>query len=298
MLLSATSFLTAKKRGVTLGGRGRGCLTAESIRKLQMYYSRAIRRAKTAEEMRRNILASVYHGYLTDDLPQHQFCVPGPDSWCFFKRSIGEHFYPTEHRKRVHTPLNYDLLHRYLKPIYDRLASLQLLRKCELKTTQNLNESFHHSAWSRCSKKNFHSLKRVEFALISAAAEFNSGSFGLKTVKQSLRLREGEHGQRLGAATLKKRLYKSTLVEQKKAKKRKKMTAAAREKARLEKEAEEGKKSVSGPAPPPFLSDMQDIVFEHARKTSKYIKTIKSLFRQESFIQQHLNVNLILISEC
>ena len=83
----------------------------------------------------------------------------------------------------------------------------------------------------------------MEFALISAAAEFNSGPFGLKTVKQSLGFREGEHGQRLGGARLKKRLYKSTLVEQKKAKKRKKMTATAREKARLEKEAEEGGKS-------------------------------------------------------
>ena len=207
------------KRGVTLGGRGRG--------RLQIYYSTAIRRAKTAEEMRRNILASVYHGYSTDDLPQHQFCLPCPDSWCFFKRSIGEHLYPTGHHKRVHTPLDYNLLHRYLEPIYDRLASLQLLRKCELKTTQNPNESFH-------------SLKRVEFSLISAAAKFNSGPFGLKTVKQSLGFREGEHGQRLGGARLKKRLYKSTLVEQKKAKKRKKMTATAREKARLEKEAEEG----------------------------------------------------------
>ena len=210
------------KRRVMLRGQGCGRLTAESIRKLQIYYSRAIRRAKTAEEMRQNILASVYHGYSTDDLPQHQFCPPGPDSWCFFKRSIGEHLHPTGHRKRVHTPLDYDLLHRYLEPIFDRLASLQLLRKCELKTTQNPNESFHHSVWSRCSKKNFHSLKRVEFALKSAAAEFNSGPYGLKTVKQSIGFHEGEHGQRLGGARLKKRLYKSTLVEQKKAKKKEK----------------------------------------------------------------------------
>ena len=120
------------KRGVTLGGRGRGRLTAEFIRKLQIYYSRAIRRAKTAEEMRRNILAFVFHGYSTDDLPQHQFCPPGPDSWCFFKRSIGEHLYPTGHHKRVHTPLDYVLLHRYL----------ELLRKCELKATQNPKKVF------------------------------------------------------------------------------------------------------------------------------------------------------------
>ena len=228
------------KKGVTLGGRGHGRLTAETIRKLQSYYSRAIRGGKTAEEMRRHILAGIYHRYLTDDLPQHHFCPPGSDSWCFFKRSIGEHRYPTGHKKRVHTPLDFGLLHRYLEPIYERLASLKLLSKCELKTTQNPNESFHHSVWSRCSKKNFHSLKRVEFALISAAAEFNSGPFGLATVKRSLGFQEGEHGQRLGQARLKKRLYKSTLQEQQKAKKRKKVTATAKEKARQEKEAEEG----------------------------------------------------------
>ncbi|KAK3776710.1 hypothetical protein RRG08_035285 [Elysia crispata] len=74
----------------------------------------------------------------------------------------------------------------------------------------------------------------------SRGTEFNSGPFGLKTVKQSLGFREGEHGQRLGGARLKKRLYKSTLVEQKETKNRKKMTAASREKARLAKEAEEG----------------------------------------------------------
>ena len=58
------------KKGITLGGRGHGRLTAETIRKLQIYYSRAIRGGKTAEEMRRNVLASIYHGYSTDDLPR------------------------------------------------------------------------------------------------------------------------------------------------------------------------------------------------------------------------------------
>ncbi|GFO27429.1 hypothetical protein PoB_005393400 [Plakobranchus ocellatus] len=115
-------------------------------------------------------MSSIYHGYSTDDHPQHQFCPPGPDSWCFYKKSIGEHLYPSGHKVRVHTPLNYNLLHQHLEPIHNQLTSIDLLRRCELKTTQNPNESFHHS-WSRCSKKNFHSLRRVQFALVSAAAE-------------------------------------------------------------------------------------------------------------------------------
>ncbi|GFO16978.1 RNA 2'-phosphotransferase, tpt1/kpta family protein [Plakobranchus ocellatus] len=38
--------------------------------------------------MRHSILASIHHGYSTDDFQQHQFCPPGPDSWCFYKQSI------------------------------------------------------------------------------------------------------------------------------------------------------------------------------------------------------------------
>ncbi|GFR62329.1 hypothetical protein ElyMa_001869100 [Elysia marginata] len=156
----------SSKRGITLGGRGHGRLTGEAIRKLQIYYARAIRGNKTAEEMRRAILASVHHGYSTDDYPQHQFCPPGPESWCFYKQSMGQHLYPSGHKKRVHTPLDYSLLKEHLQPIYERLTSVDLLKRCERKATQNPNESFHHSVWSRCSKKNFHSINRVRFALL------------------------------------------------------------------------------------------------------------------------------------
>ncbi|GFR72990.1 hypothetical protein ElyMa_005719600 [Elysia marginata] len=149
--------------------------------------------------MRRNIIAGIYHGYSRDDLPQHQFCPPGPDSWCFFIKAIGEHLYPTGHKKRVLTPLDYGLLHEHRQPIYDRLASIELLK-----------------------------------------TEFNGGPIGLAMVKRSLGFQEGEHGQRLGQVRLRKRLYKSTQEQQLKAKRRKKIAAAAREKARQEKEAEEG----------------------------------------------------------
>ncbi|GFO15280.1 hypothetical protein PoB_004178500 [Plakobranchus ocellatus] len=47
---------------------------------------------------KKGVKASIYHGYSTDDDPQHQFCHPSPDSWCFYKRSIGEHLYPSGHK--------------------------------------------------------------------------------------------------------------------------------------------------------------------------------------------------------
>ncbi|GFN94320.1 hypothetical protein PoB_002082600 [Plakobranchus ocellatus] len=53
--------------------------------------------------------------------------------------------------------------------------------------------------------KNFHSLKWVEFALLSAAAEQNSGPTALSTIKTMLGFQEGEHGQRLGQARERKK---------------------------------------------------------------------------------------------
>ena len=133
-------------------------MTAESIRKLQIYYSRAIRVNVTAETMKKAILASLFHQYSTDDMPRHQFCPPGLDSWHFYKRAMGEHRYPTGHTKRVHTQLDFDLFHKYLEPLYNRLTADDLLRRCERKVTLNPSERFHHSVWSRWPKKNLHSL--------------------------------------------------------------------------------------------------------------------------------------------
>ncbi|GFS17895.1 hypothetical protein ElyMa_006834100 [Elysia marginata] len=228
------------KKGVTLGGRGRGRLTADAVRKLQIYYSRAIRQNKTAEDMKRAILASLFHGYSTDNMPQHQYCPPGPDSRCFFKRSIGNHLYPTGRIKWVYTPLDFDLLHKHLEPLYQRLTNLDLLWRCERKVTQNPSESFHHSVWSRCSKKNLHSLKRVHFAVISAAAEYNRGPAAASTVKNVLGFQVGEDASRLGHARMQKRVERSILQQQQKQNRRRAKRAEAKEKARKEKEAEEG----------------------------------------------------------
>ncbi|GFO41235.1 hypothetical protein PoB_006774000 [Plakobranchus ocellatus] len=89
--------------------------------------------------------------------------------------------------------------------------------------------------------------KREVFALVSAAADFNNGPKSLAMVKRSLGFQEGEHDLRLGQARLSKRLHKSN-QEKQKAKKPKKVTAAAQEKTRQEKEAEEG-----GPAYQPGM---------------------------------------------
>ena len=41
---------------------------------------------------------------------------------------------------------------RHLAPIYERLTDFSLLARCKQHLTQNANESFHHTVWTRCSK--------------------------------------------------------------------------------------------------------------------------------------------------
>ncbi|XP_005091180.1 uncharacterized protein LOC101848798 [Aplysia californica] len=228
------------KKGVTLGGRGHGRLTANTIRKLSIYYSRAIRSQATAAEMRTAILASVHHGYSTDDHPQHMYCPSGNDSWCFYKKSLARHVYPGGHKNRVHTPLNYELLHEHLRPVYERLTADSLLLRCERKATQNANESFHHSVWAKCSKTQFRSKQRVEVAVITAAAEFNFGPGYTTELKDLLGVPSGVNTERLNSARTTKRLYKSQDVQKAAAKRRKVMRAKAIEQARLEAEKEDG----------------------------------------------------------
>ena len=165
-----------QKWGITLGGRGRGQLTQNTICKLTIYYNRAVRRGKTGssvEEMKMAVMASLYHCYSTDNNPRHEMCPSGADSWCFYQAAIAKHEVPGAHEKLVHTPLNFNKLHAHLQPIYDRLADPVLLSRCRGKT-QNSNEFLHSLIWSRAKKK-FDSRRRVHFAVITAAREFNFG---------------------------------------------------------------------------------------------------------------------------
>jgi hypothetical protein len=92
-----------KKRGITLGGRGKGQLTQAAIRRLTIYYNRAVRGNRTVEEMKKAVYAGLIYGFSTDDKPQHQYCPTGTESWCFFNAAIANHTVPGSHSKRVHT---------------------------------------------------------------------------------------------------------------------------------------------------------------------------------------------------
>ena len=216
-----------KKKGVTLGGRGRGQLTQNAVRKLTIYYNRAIRGSKSAEDMKKAIMASLHHCYSTDDKPRHELCPTGVDSWCFFQDAISRHEPPGPHDKFVRTPLNYNKLNQYLQPIYERLTDPVLLGRCVAGKTQNANECLHSLIWSRCAKDKFACRRRVLFAVLTAVREFNFGAAATQDTATFFSFSRGKHMKRLGAARMAKRLRRSLKsVRDKVSKRRDKVRAA------------------------------------------------------------------------
>ncbi|GFU66943.1 uncharacterized protein TNCV_4295951 [Trichonephila clavipes] len=58
-------------------------------------------------------------------------------------------------------------------PVYQRLASNEILSRCTSGKSQNENESLHSVIWSHCPKESFQSKKRLEISVVTAVSEFN-----------------------------------------------------------------------------------------------------------------------------
>ena len=167
--------LACKRAKICLGGKGVGRLTEKLMRWLQIMYVRAIRSNATAEEMQKAILATPHHCFSTDLKPQHQYCPAGKDSWCFYNSAKAKGETPVSHDVALNHPMDEALLREYIMPVYDRLSTLKLLRRCERQGTQNANESLHSVIWRRAPKDSFYSKKRIEFAMLNGITEFNFG---------------------------------------------------------------------------------------------------------------------------
>ncbi|GFR98889.1 hypothetical protein ElyMa_001030800 [Elysia marginata] len=131
------------KRRITLGGNGYGRLTQNAIRKLSICYVRAIRKHNNVEDMKKAILAEMYHCFSTEKRPMHHLCPTGTGSWCFYNAVIAQNKMPGKHIKCIQTPLNYKLLANHIKPVYRRLADPKLLARCLKGAKQKANESLH-----------------------------------------------------------------------------------------------------------------------------------------------------------
>ena len=223
-----------RKKGVTLGGRGRGQLTQNTIRKLTIYYNPAIRRSSSAEETKKAVMASLYHCYSTDSKPHHELCPVGAESWCFFQAALAQHQVPGPHKNLIHTPLNCEKLHTHLMPVYERLTDIQLLSRCVAGKTHNSNECLHSLIWARCAKDKFGSRRRVLFAVLTAVSEFNFGPAAAQDTASFFGFTTGVHMKRLGASRQRKWERNSIKYQRDKAKKRRDTVRAARMKRQEE----------------------------------------------------------------
>ncbi|GFX22222.1 uncharacterized protein TNCV_2950681 [Trichonephila clavipes] len=93
----------------------------------------------------------------------------------FFKAALARGEVPGPHVKHVKTPLKEIHLAKIM-PIYQRLASNELLQRCIRCVTQNANESLHSIIWGKCSKETSATLRRVTIAVCDAVCEFNFGT--------------------------------------------------------------------------------------------------------------------------
>ncbi|XP_068214089.1 uncharacterized protein [Palaemon carinicauda] len=164
-----------KKRKLSLEGRGK--LTEVVINHLQYYFSVSMKMmiGTSAEAMRNEILSSYFHCSSTDDNPQHHLCTKGKNSWCFYNRILANNEVPPSHdTMKIHFKLGKQEL-AFLKQIYERLTSDDLMKKCLKGLTQNSNESLHHRIWNLCPKHQRANKRMVDFAVATAIARYNIG---------------------------------------------------------------------------------------------------------------------------
>ncbi|GFX93083.1 uncharacterized protein TNCV_140271 [Trichonephila clavipes] len=127
------------------------------------------------------IYATLFHSISTNQKPQHFKCLTGKDSWCFFQAALGRGEVPGPHVKHVKTPLKETHLDKSM-PLYQRLASNELLQRCIRCVTQNANESLYSIIWGKCSKETSATLRRVTIAVCDAVCEFNFGTKNQYTI--------------------------------------------------------------------------------------------------------------------
>ena len=132
--------------------------------------------------MRRAVLATFYHKISTDTYPRHQFCPPGPTSWCKYR--VAEDSGSTEDFQ--HPPALAEDIQPALKKIYEDLSTDDLLSRCLGANTQNNNECFNSTVWNLAPKHTFCGKKIVDLATDFAICLFNEGSTTVLKIMETM----------------------------------------------------------------------------------------------------------------
>lgn len=179
-------------------------LKPPTIEKLQTYYQIAITSNRgNLRDMYTAVWASYFHSCSTDGAGSHNFCPPGPESWCKHKRAeaMGE---PAPH----HTPILTKAQGLALLPIYKRLSEEKLLARCLQGKTQNAAESLNSKVWLLCPKTRFASRSAVETATAVAVLWYNRGHESFELVLEELGVLPSASLISLGDCSNKRRIHK------------------------------------------------------------------------------------------
>lgn len=206
------------KKEHKLGGKGK--LTDALIKKLSTYYGLAIQRnVDSVEDMKKGILATYYHMTSTNENPNHEYCPPGTDSWCVWRKAEATGANP-DHLQHP-APLHPDV-QKHILPIYKDLSRNDLLERCLGGHTQNANECFNSTIWRLAPKHLNCGRKIVEIAAYLAAGLFNEGFSSILRVMQALELEIGIYAKQFADNSDDKRIQRQerrTLSESKEARK-------------------------------------------------------------------------------
>jgi len=172
----------------SIGGRGR--LTDSVIYKLKSYYRNAIvNNTDNISEMKKAIMAILYHSISTDQNPQHEYCPTGPDTWCKYNKCL------TQRKKNAfkHKPLIPEEIGNIIKPIFEDLSKDDLLKKCAHGGTQNQNEAFNKTVWERAPKTIYSGLYCFKICANDAVICFNDGMRGRLKILEKLGMNLSEY---------------------------------------------------------------------------------------------------------
>ena len=176
-----------KKRVQGLGGAGSGQLNNAVIDRLQNYFGIAIRtNVGNLEGMKKAIYASLFHVASSEKNQWHDHCPKGKDSWFGFQvdEANGTKTYKSG------GGLN-KVVVSHVKPIFENLASDELLRKCLHGLTQNQNESVNGTVWNRVPKETYVGLRLFEIGIYDAISNFNIGNVSIVNTFKNLEMDPG-----------------------------------------------------------------------------------------------------------
>ena len=151
--------------------KARSRLTDALIDKLQNYFGIALRSsAKTVPELKKALLASLFHVMSSEGNDFHSYCPVGADSWCQHQRDI-------VNKTNLYKPgagITPDVI-KEIKPIYAGLTKDDDLAKCLHGITQNANESLNALFWQRVPKNIYCGIDKLQLAVYDPVAVFNYG---------------------------------------------------------------------------------------------------------------------------